>query len=166
MEPPEPDREAVVGRRSFLAGLPGRHREGGLLFVHASPCNSLTEYVFPQDIQDREKMSRLFGAVEQFCFLGHTHIPGVFTRRPGEPCRFLCPSDAGRPLELGAGKALVNVGSVGQPRDGDPRACYALFDGESVLFRRVGYDPDATARKLRAAGDLDGSLTTRLFVGP
>ena len=66
---------------------------------------------------------------------------------------------------LGGGKALVNVGSVGQPRDGDWRACYALFDGEVVSFRRVEYDIDATSRKIEAVPELAGWLGDRLREG-
>jgi diadenosine tetraphosphatase ApaH/serine/threonine PP2A family protein phosphatase len=60
---------------------------------------------------------------------------------------------------------LSNVGSVGQPRDGDPRACYVLLDGDTIRFRRVPYDYEATARKIYAADGLDDSLGDRLCGG-
>ena len=62
-------------------------------------------------------------------------------------------------------KVLVNVGSVGQPRDGDSRACYATFDGESIWFHRVEYDVEATMRNILNSGGLPRYLADRLKVG-
>ena len=62
-------------------------------------------------------------------------------------------------------KALVNVGSVGQPRDNDPRACYATFDVDTVLYHRVEYDVEAVVAKVRASTALDNSLGERLRTG-
>ena len=69
-------------------------------------------------------MERLFQLVERYCFQGHTHVPGVFT----EGYQFYAPEEIDHEYTLGEGKVLVNVGSVGQPRDGDPRACYVILD--------------------------------------
>ena len=63
------------------------------------------------------------------------------------------------------GRAIVNVGSVGQPRDGDPRACYVLFDGESVEWRRVPYDVERTVKKFAEIPELTPKLGERLRVG-
>src|SRR5262245_5924251 len=160
IEAPVPDQSAANLRRRFLAERPPQHREGGLLFVHASPCNPVNEYVFPDDAGDALKMGRLFGAVERCCFVGHTHMPGVFVQGVG----FFTPGELGGEYPLDGCKALVNVGSVGQPRDGDPRACYVLREGETVRFRRVEYDARATAWKIVAAG-LDESLASRVVLG-
>ena len=62
-------------------------------------------------------------------------------------------------------KVMVNVGSVGQPRDGDRRACYVTFDGDAVVFRRVEYNVDQTVAKIYAAKGLDRSLGDRLRAG-
>ena len=67
--------------------------------------------------------------------------------------------------KLDARKTLVNVGSVGQPRDGDWRACYVLLDGNDIRFRRVEYDIDTTVKKIYAIPDLDNFLGDRLRDG-
>jgi diadenosine tetraphosphatase ApaH/serine/threonine PP2A family protein phosphatase len=160
LEAPDPNEAAAVRRRDFLASRPDEHTEGRLLFVHASPRNPLDEYVFPEDVADRDRMADLFALVEGCCFQGHTHKPGVFTEhRPGV-YRFAAPES----YRLNGSRAMVNVGAVGQPRDGDWRACYALFDGETVCFRRLEYDVAATVAKMRALG-LDESLADRLYRG-
>ena len=62
-------------------------------------------------------------------------------------------------------KAIINVGSVGQPRDGDPRACYVLFDGETVQWRRVAYDFEITMQKIYTVQQLDNFFADRLRDG-
>ena len=145
----------------FLAGRRPTHREGDFLFVHASPRDPLYEFDFPEEIYNRLMMERLFAAVGRYCLVGHTHVPGVFT----EDFQYLTPEEVGGVYRLGSGKALVNVGSVGQPRDGDWRACYALLDGEAVRFRRVEYDVEATVRKVHGTDDLDNLQGDRLREG-
>jgi diadenosine tetraphosphatase ApaH/serine/threonine PP2A family protein phosphatase len=111
-------------------------------------------------------MGRVFALVGRCCFQGHTHVPGVFTAvGPAGPYRFRSPEEVGHRYRLGGPKALVNVGSVGQPRDGDWRACYALLDGDTVVFRRVEYDVEATVRKVRESGGLGTRLGERLCRG-
>jgi diadenosine tetraphosphatase ApaH/serine/threonine PP2A family protein phosphatase len=154
----------VVSRLAFLAGLPRTHRDTGRLFVHASSCDPLGEYVHPEAVWEEKRMARLFAAVEHVCFQGHTHVPGVFLERPGEPSEFRGASEA-RTTHLRRHKAMVNVGSVGQPRDGDWRACYALFDGKAVHFQRVEYAVRTTMRKIRSLDVLDGWLAQRLGLG-
>jgi diadenosine tetraphosphatase ApaH/serine/threonine PP2A family protein phosphatase len=156
----------AVRRLEFLAERPLWHYEDGLLFVHASPCNPLNEYVFPQDVDDPEEMERLFEAVQRCCFVGHTHMPGVFTEEPhADPYDFRNPEQLDGVYRLTRRKALVNVGSVGQPRDGDPRACYILLGSDAVRFRRVEYDLERTIRKMDAIPTLAGRPGDRLRVG-
>lgn len=155
---PSPTQEKADRRWAFLEQLPCGHQEEGLMFVHASPSDPIREYVFPSDIYDSRKMRRLFAEIERCCFLGHTHTPGIFV----EPGRFFSPDDLGAEFRLGQGKTLCNVGSVGQTRDGDLRACYVLLDGDCIRFRRVKYDCEATARKIYATEGLDDSLGDRL----
>jgi diadenosine tetraphosphatase ApaH/serine/threonine PP2A family protein phosphatase len=153
-------------RWEFLAERPRSHREAGHLFVHGSARNPLNEYVFPEDVYNHRKMERIFALVERCCFQGHTHVPGVFVEQaPDQPYLFRSPEEVGHAYRLDGRKALVNVGSVGQPRDGDWRACYVLFDGEQVRFRRVEYDVDATVRKVHAEPALDRVLGDRLREG-
>jgi diadenosine tetraphosphatase ApaH/serine/threonine PP2A family protein phosphatase len=153
--------QARERRREFLTERPRSHLEDGVLFVHGSARNPLNEYVFPEDIYNQGKMERIFALVERYCFQGHTHIPGVFT----EDYRFVSPDEVDSVYPLDGRKRLVNVGSVGQPRDGDWRACYVLLDSEVVRFRRVEYDVQTTIKKIRDIDDLDDFLGDRLGVG-
>ena len=153
---------AAVSRRwEFLGELPRNHRDGPLLFVHGSARNPLNEYVFPEDIYNRRKMEKIFALVEKYCFQGHTHVPGIFT----EDLRFLSPEEINYQYDLGEQKAMVNVGSVGQPRDGDPRACYVVLDDNHVTFRRVEYPFEETIRKIYEIPELDNFLGDRLREG-
>jgi predicted phosphodiesterase len=172
----------------FLDALPIRHEEGALLFVHGSARNPLYEYVFPEDIYNPRKMCRVFDLIDCHCFAGHTHFPGVFVETAERPNTTLYDvTGQPRPDVEGAfpeglwahhapkeidyvyvrdrRKAILNVGSVGQPRDGDWRACYVLLDGPNVIFRRVPYDVEKTIRKIRAIPDLNDFLGDRLGEG-
>src|SRR5690606_35709898 len=128
---------------------------------HGSPRNPLNEYVFPEDIYNTKKLKKLFSLVDHVSFQGHTHVPGVFT----EDLRFYHPGDIGERFTLGERKAMVNVGSVGQPRDSDPRSCYVILTDESVEFRRVVYPFEKTAEKIYAIPELDNFLGDRLKDG-
>ena len=151
-------------RWEFLGELPRVHREqdGQLLFVHGSPRVPLNEYIFPEDIYNRRKMERIFQLVDRYCFVGHTHVPGVFL----ESGEFLEPTDLpeGR-LALPDQKMVVNVGSIGQPRDGDPRACYVVLEDGNLWFRRVPYDVEKTIQKIYRIPALDNFLGDRLRQG-
>lgn len=153
--------EQRARRWQFLSELPRTVREGPLTFVHGSVRNPLCEYVFPEDVYNPRKLERLFAMIEQYAFQGHTHVPGIFT----EDGRFLSPEEVGYRYPLGKGKLMVNVGSVGQPRDGDPRACYVLLNDERIEFRRVPYPVEETARKIYAISELDPFLGDRLKEG-
>jgi predicted phosphodiesterase len=161
LDAPIKNQEAADRRWEFLSELPKTHSEGDLLFVHGSPSRPLHEYVFPEDTYQPRKMERLFALVPRYCFMGHTHVPGVFT----EDMQFYSPEDVNNVYELDGKKTLCNVGSVGQPRDGDPRACYVLLDGKTIRYRRVEYDVDAVAQKIYAVSELDRFLGDRLRRG-
>ena len=88
-------------------------------------------------------------------------MPGVFT----ESCRFLSPDEIDFEYSLGDEKMMVNVGSVGQPRDGDNRACYVIQEDDKVLFRRVEYPFDTTIEKIFDTPELDNFLGDRLREG-
>jgi diadenosine tetraphosphatase ApaH/serine/threonine PP2A family protein phosphatase len=154
----------VINERwDFLGGLPRVHVEQTTTYLHGSPRDPTNEYVFPEDIYNQRKMDTLFGRLEQFSFQGHTHIPGVFT----ETLEFLTPEDCDFKYHLGQEKAMVNVGSVGQPRDGDSRSCYVIYDDEEkvVSFHRVEYPVDITAGKIYEIPELDNMLGDRLKEG-
>jgi diadenosine tetraphosphatase ApaH/serine/threonine PP2A family protein phosphatase len=148
-------------RWQFLCELPRQIREGSLLFVHGSARNPLNEYVFPEDIYNPRKLNRIFTFIDGTCFQGHTHVPGVFT----EDCRFLTPADLNNQFVLNCKRSMINVGSVGQPRDGSSQASYVVLDGERVEFRRVSYPVETTITKIHAVEELDRFLGDRLREG-
>ena len=148
-------------RWDYLGELPRLVREPNFMYVHGSARNPLNEYVFPEDIYNERKMERIFSLVEKYCFQGHTHIPGVFT----EDLNFLAPEEIDFTYDLGAKKVLINVGSVGQPRNGDPRSSYVVLDQNTIHFKRVEYDFNKTAQKIYAIQDLDNFLGDRLKEG-
>jgi predicted phosphodiesterase len=155
------DSDRNSARWDFLCELPRCVCEDGLMFVHGSPRSPLNEYVFPEDVHSPQKIKKIFGMIQQVCFQGHTHVPGVFT----EDGKFLRPAQLRDGYSLGAKKCMINVGSVGQPRDGDPRACYVILEDEQVRFRRVEYPLAETARKIYAVAELDDFLGDRLREG-
>lgn len=155
------DRVGNERRWEFLGDLPRMKREEKFLFVHGSARNPLNEYVFPEDIYNQRKMERIFGLVDKYCFQGHTHIPGVFT----EDYSFMSPDEIEFKWDFSDRKVLVNVGSVGQPRDGDNRSCYVILDDQMVRYRRVSYDYEQTIAKIYAIDDLDNFLGDRLRDG-
>jgi predicted phosphodiesterase len=174
------DRDNNQRRWEFLGELPRSHRIGPFLFVHGSPRNPLSEYIFPEDIYNHRKMERLFQLVGRYCFQGHTHVPGIFT----ENYQFFAPEEIDLEYTLGEGKVMVNVGSVGQPRDGDNRACYVVLEdglesdsanGElerpnparspKITYRRLTYDFEATIQKIYSVPDLEPFLGDRLRQG-
>jgi predicted phosphodiesterase len=161
LEMPNGDPGRTHQRWAFLSELPRTHRIGPFLFVHGSVRNPLNEYVFPEDVYNIRKLERLFSLIEHYCFQGHTHVPGVFT----EDGRFITPEEVAGRYPLPGGKAMFNVGSVGQPRDGDPRACYLLLDEQFVEFRRVPYPVERTMEKIYAIDQLDPFLADRLKDG-
>jgi len=142
----------------FLAALPLVERVDGADFVHGALYTpELFDYV--QTSYDASlSMSCMKNPV---CFVGHSHVPITFLQQ--DYIRYTTENEI--PLSAGE-RILVNVGSVGQPRDKDPRACFAVYDTtEKVIsIQRVRYDVDAVVAKLRAAG-LPSALGERLRVG-
>ena len=151
---------AAIRHQDFLGELPRIHTEGDFMFVHGSPREPTNEYVFRDDVYYGPKMEALFDRIERYCFQGHTHMPGVFTRR-----EFFSPEECNFQYRLTDEKVMINVGSVGQPRDGDPRACYVVLIDDQVTFRRVEYAIDTTVEKIYAIADLENSLGDRLRDG-
>ena len=145
--------------REFLQKLPLTAIEGSCYCVHASPATP-RDWEYLLDRFDAEPQFAYF--TEPVCFIGHTHQPAVYMADP-TGCKQL-------PLEGvrldPRRRYIVNVGSVGQPRDRDPRAAYALWDVEAgrVDIRRVVYDVVEARRKIEAAG-LPRFLADRLAAG-
>jgi predicted phosphodiesterase len=155
------DAEQNRKRWDFLAELPRNHREDGLLFVHGSARNPLNEYVFPEDVYNVRKLERIFSLIEGQCFQGHTHVPGVFTTDG----RFYSPDELGNACALSDVRLMINVGSVGQPRDHDSRSCYVVLEDQRIEFRRVPYQLEVTVEKIHAIAELDNFLGDRLREG-
>ena len=143
----------------FLSGLPFVVTRMGITLVHATMDDPASfGYVFDH-LQAEAHFSH---QVTPLCFHGHTHCPMIYEKQIGAVYRI----DA-QDFRLPVGrKYFVNVGSVGQPRDGDPRAAYVLYDpqGRTIRFRRVEYDVAAAQAKVREAG-LPERLAERLAVG-
>jgi len=152
--------------RQFYDNFVETHRENGILYVHGSPRRPVEEYIFPGDITFAAKMRAIFGLIERVCFVGHTHLPGIFL----EELTFIAPYDVPDGFDLPSDqKVLVNIGSVGQPRDGNPAASYVIFEQDDgpgrVEFRRVGYDVEQTMAKIYRIQDLHNDLGHRLAAG-
>jgi len=134
-------------------------------FAHGSPRDPVREYVVPRDARDPVKLSALFRHMQRgVCFVGHSHIPAVYFQDQ----RFYRPRGTDGPYQLGdtaTCKVLVNVGSVGQPRDRDPRLSYVLFDGECITFIRLEYDISAAQDDILAIAGLPVELAERLASG-
>ncbi len=161
LESPVGDADDNARRWDFLGELPRSIRSDGYLYVHGSARNPINEYVFPEDIYNQKKMEKIFGLIERCCFQGHTHVPGIFT----ESLNYLSPEDIGGDYSVGEEKIMVNVGSVGQPRDGDNRSCYVVQRDDQLTFRRVEYPFEKTIEKIYATAELDNFLGDRLRDG-
>jgi diadenosine tetraphosphatase ApaH/serine/threonine PP2A family protein phosphatase len=145
----------------FLQGLPHRMEDHGYTFCHGSPRDPIMEYVLRSDgFLEPDKMAAIFAEIDRPCFVGHTHWPGVHDKTS----RFTAATDDVREFVLPDEPAIVNVGSVGQPRDNDPRACFAVVYGRRVEYHRVVYDFRKTQAKILAAG-LHHALAERLSRG-
>jgi predicted phosphodiesterase len=159
----EPDLEKRAQRWSFLGRLPVRIQMGNILMVHGSPRRPVNEYVFPDDIYtNSSKLFSIFEKVEHICFVGHTHVPGVFLDDPDFYA--IDELDYTYPI-VEQEKAIINVGSVGQPRDQDTRASYVVVAEDKVEFVRVAYDIEATVSKILANSQLDEFEGVRLRDG-
>jgi len=151
-------------RWSFLEGIFEQKREQDVLYVHGSPRDSRNEYILETDITfgNVEKIEEIFALVPRLCFVGHTHVPGIIT----EEFEFKAPSDFGGEIELDPDeKYIINVSAVGQPRDGDNRACYAIVDGNKIAYRRVEYDFRKTMEKMEVVGPISREAAERLEQG-
>lgn len=153
----------IQKRWDFLGTLQTMRKEGDIWFVHGSPRDPTNEYVFPEDAYNQRKMEALFSRFPKYCFQGHTHLPGIFVA--GGEYEFVRPDECNYEYRLGGQRLMVNVGSVGQPRDDDPRACYVVLTDELITYRRVEYDCAATANKIYGIPDLDRMLGDRLRSG-
>jgi diadenosine tetraphosphatase ApaH/serine/threonine PP2A family protein phosphatase len=145
----------------WLRSLSPKGGEDGVGLYHASPRDPVWEYVVSTLLAEL----CLDAAPERVSLVGHSHVALSFVRPDGEAATGE-PRRGGDALDLSTGEWLVNPGSVGQPRDGDPRAAWMLLDTETwrAEWRRVEYDIKGAAAAIRAAR-LPDSLAERLQYG-
>jgi diadenosine tetraphosphatase ApaH/serine/threonine PP2A family protein phosphatase len=146
--------------RAWLDALPETRQVDDFTLVHGSPRDPLWEYLFSVPVARRS-----FAAFStRHCLVGHTHVPLVFRDDAGD-VEVLAPGD-GSVLHLDERRTILNPGGVGQPRDGDPRACALLLDTErgTASWKRVAYPVERTQERMRAEG-LPVRLVNRLAHG-
>jgi predicted phosphodiesterase len=146
--------------RAYLGSLPEVRCVNELTAVHGSPRDPIWEYVTSSQLAAAN-----FEAFEtRFCLFGHTHLPVIY-RAAGEEIDTIA-ATPDRSISLDGGRAMLNPGSVGQPRDGNPASSYLLLDTDVAIaeFRRVSYDVSLTQRLMREAG-LPARLIERLSWG-
>ena len=146
--------------RGILERLEPKGSAHGVALYHGSARDPVWEYV----LSDEAAVATLALAGTPLVLVGHSHVALRVVESGDELDGGLAP--AGFELELGGLRALLNPGSVGQPRDGDPRAAWLLLDleGQRAEFRRVGYDVARTQQEMREAG-LPEFLAARLELG-
>jgi|SRR5919108_2934553 diadenosine tetraphosphatase ApaH/serine/threonine PP2A family protein phosphatase len=146
--------------KRWIEDLPERRIVDDVLLVHGSPRDPLKEYV-TDSVRAGENMDV---QETQHALHGHTHVPVAWTATPSGVAMTDVRQDDG--VALGGYRTLINPGSVGQPRDGDPRAAYLLLDRElgRVTWHRVEYDIGLVQRAMRSAG-LPDRLAARLAFG-
>jgi diadenosine tetraphosphatase ApaH/serine/threonine PP2A family protein phosphatase len=150
--------------RTYLRELPAGPRpiDPAVEICHGAPFDE-DHYIFDAD----DALRALAASSRPVCLFGHTHLPVVFHYQNESFDGYVPQEDDQSTVTLEpAASYLINVGSVGQPRDGDPRAAYGLYDSESgaVVLHRVTYAVDAAQRRILEAG-LPASLANRLSVG-
>ncbi len=146
--------------RLYLKGLPLTIEVGNFTLVHGSPRDPVMEYI----LSAYTACENFAFFKSRFCLVGHSHALAVFQYRAGS-----CSSDELSPdaeLKLGEDRLIINPGGVGQPRDGDPRASYAIYDSATLVLRlyRVPYDIAATQTRMMQVG-LPVQLASRLTYG-
>jgi len=145
----------------YLKKLPESTSLGEISFAHGSPREPVWEYLL-----DTRNATENFGYFKtQYCFVGHTHLPTLFFLKDGDYHATLITPNKDTLVKLHP-RAIINPGSVGQPRDRDPRAAYALFDqvNMAIEFRRVPYNIEAVQERMRQA-DLPHRHIQRLVDG-
>jgi len=146
--------------RSYLESLSPEAKAEGAELYHASPRDPVWEYV----ITGEAAKDALESTVAPIVLVGHSHVPLAISLADGEPAGDLAPD--GTDIDLSAARWLLNPGSVGQPRDGDPRAAWLELDLDAGRgrFRRVPYDVERTQAEIRER-ELPEALAQRLEHG-
>lgn len=150
-------RTLTLHNRAYLENLTFSHHENEFLYVHSTPLHPEEWHYILSDYEAKHYLDEL---KQRICFVGHSHIPLVFST---EEASFYKESIE---LDYHKEKYIVNVGSVGQPRDGDPRLCFVIFDTESGLlqFIRLEYPIEETYNEI-LENQLPPFLAMRLRAG-
>ncbi|MFH2001584.1 MAG: metallophosphoesterase family protein [Planctomycetota bacterium] len=164
MKPGLLPRSGKRSRWGFLKSLKKEYKEGIFAFYHGSPRDPVKEYIMRTDVVFApDKLRDIFIRIEKICFVGHTHQPGVIEE--DQNFHFLEPKHINHQYEIGQKKAVINVGSVGQPRDGDNRASFVIVDDKKVCFIRVPYDFQETMRRIEENEFIHNNCAARLAIG-
>ena len=154
--------EADKERWSFLSQLPLSAEVDDAFLVHASPRAELSEYILPTDVaHDPQKFEEIFSMIDRLCIVGHSHVPCCITEGP----ELSTVRGENVVIKLDERKRIINIGSVGQPRDGDNRACFVTFGDETLRYCRVPYDYRRTIEKINKLGEEYQMLGYRLGLG-
>lgn len=146
---------------TWLRSLPYEQRDGDVTFCHGSPIN-LEEFEYIFSLEQAAKCLEMWDDLSMVTFIGHSHLCKSFALARNDVFEVVATKFAIRPDH----RYIISVGSVGQPRDGDPRASYTIYDSDDKTFefKRVAYDIDAAASKIFAM-DLERNFGHRLFHG-
>jgi predicted phosphodiesterase len=144
--------------RAFLAGLPSSARRDGVELFHGSARDPVWEYV----LSEEAAWWTFQATTEPLVLVGHSHVPLAISFDGDGLAGGL--AEAGDDIDLEGRRWLLNPGSVGQPREGDPRAAYLILDGLHARFHRIEYDVERTQTEMREQG-LPEALAARLSAG-
>lgn len=156
-----------ASRWEYLQNMPLQNEEGGVLYIHGSPLDPTFEYVIPDAIPgswNPGHIQEMFNKIEWLAFCGHTHRPCIIT----SDLACIYPEECNYEYKLDrAKKYIVNIGSVGQPRDHDPRSCHVRYDEDSgmIYWKRNGYDIDKTVGKITKMCGAESWCGLRLYQG-
>ncbi|MDX2024008.1 MAG: metallophosphoesterase family protein [Deltaproteobacteria bacterium] len=158
-------RELKPDHMEWLKSLPYEVREGDVHFCHGSPLNiEEFDYIFARD--QAAQCMQIWETMPALTVIGHSHLCKAFALNPNHD-RTTSQEVVAQTFELRPGwKYIISVGSVGQPRDFDPRASYVIYDTDKRVFefKRVEYDVKSSADKILAT-DLEPNFGTRLYLG-
>ena len=146
----------------YLSDLPLMYTLDHYNFVHGSPLDPTSDYILARNIPvEQKKFEEIFSSFGNVLFCGHSHIPCVIT----ESLNVFTLDQLGFKYKIGEEKAIVNVGSVGQSRDGDPRSCYVEVIDDFFFFHRVPYNYEAVCQQILDNENLHNALGERLLKG-
>jgi len=150
-------RTLTIQNKAYLENLTFSHHENEILYVHSTPVHPEEWHYILSEYEARQYLDRI---KQRVCFVGHSHIPVVFSGETG-----IISGDEIK-LDTAAMKYIINVGSIGQPRDGDPRLCFVFYDTKSTLLRfiRKEYPVQVTYNEI-LENNLPPFLAMRLLAG-